>query len=228
MKLLNAIALLFGATLINDTQAAEKKADSGKGKGAKTGPSKYCMKCKLMDSTASFLYSYSYCADTDTCLKDAWNFPNQWCKTGWVPGFQLDLDVDCRAEDDEAGCPSFSSTPDILGKEPEYYQRMLRAGKKCTLTIDASDAPARFTISKRGDNSITYDGDFWQSKSLEIGVLRAGYRIGDSILVPEGTKEDVTIYNGDSSKAIQYLVTYSGATKIASSLILTMGALSLY
>ena len=168
----------------------------------KKGPSPYCMYCKLLDTQASFLYSYSYCADTKTCLQDAWNFPNQWCKSGWVPGYSLDIDKDCKAEDAGIGeCPGFVSKPELLGETPQYLTRMLTAGKKCTLTIDASAAPARFTLSKRGDNSFEWDGDLWGKKSLMIGVLRPGYQIGESILIPEGTTEDITIYAAEKSKA---------------------------
>ena len=61
-------------------------------------PSFTCMNCKLKDSKSSFLYSYSYCADTDQCLMDEWNYLNQWCKTTWVPGWTLDIKTDCRAQ----------------------------------------------------------------------------------------------------------------------------------
>ena len=48
------------------------------------GPSATCMHCKLADTAGSFLHSYSYCADTDVCLENQWNFINQWCKTNWI------------------------------------------------------------------------------------------------------------------------------------------------
>ena len=62
------------------------------------GPSTTCLNCKLKDTKSSFLYSYSYCKDTDQCLMDEWNFLNQWCKTKWVPGWTLDIKGDCRAQ----------------------------------------------------------------------------------------------------------------------------------
>ena len=42
-----------------------------------------CMYCKRMDETSSFMYSYSYCADLDECLADAWNYYNKACPSGW-------------------------------------------------------------------------------------------------------------------------------------------------
>ena len=39
-------------------------------------PSTKCLSCKLQDSESSFLYSYSYCKDTDQCLQDEWNYIN--------------------------------------------------------------------------------------------------------------------------------------------------------
>ena len=50
-------------------------------------PSTKCLSCKLKDSESSFLYSYSYCKATDQCLKDEWNYINQWCTTKWIPGW---------------------------------------------------------------------------------------------------------------------------------------------
>ena len=55
--------------------------------GTQAAPSTKCMSCKLKDSASSFLYSYSYCKDTNECLQDEWNYINQWCKTKWIPGW---------------------------------------------------------------------------------------------------------------------------------------------
>ena len=54
-----------------------------------------CMSCKLKDSASSFLYSYSYCKDTNECLQDQWNYINKWCPSKWIPGWMLDIDKDC-------------------------------------------------------------------------------------------------------------------------------------
>ena len=39
-------------------------------------PSSKCLSCKLKDSESSFMYSWSYCKATDTCLRDEWNYIN--------------------------------------------------------------------------------------------------------------------------------------------------------
>ena len=43
-----------------------------------------CLYCKRLDTFASFLYSYSYCAATDECLADVWNYYNRYCSSGWI------------------------------------------------------------------------------------------------------------------------------------------------
>ena len=61
--------------------------------------SKQCMYCKRADTYSSFLYSASYCKDTDECLLDQWNYKSKWCPSGWKRGWELDLDCDCAAQD---------------------------------------------------------------------------------------------------------------------------------
>ena len=39
-------------------------------------PSTECLSCKIKDSESSFLYTYSYCKDTNFCLPDEWNYIN--------------------------------------------------------------------------------------------------------------------------------------------------------
>ena len=52
-----------------------------------------------------FMQSYSYCATTDICLEDAWNYYNLWCSSGWVSGWLLDIKKDCFAKETPALCP---------------------------------------------------------------------------------------------------------------------------
>ena len=63
-----------------------------------------CMYCKKKDSDSSFLYSYSYCKDTDECLADEWNYMNKWCKSKWISGWMLDIDKDCEAKEAVGQC----------------------------------------------------------------------------------------------------------------------------
>ena len=51
-----------------------------------------CMYCRRMDKHAGFLVSYSYCNQTDTCLKDAWNYLNRECADDWRKGTSYELD----------------------------------------------------------------------------------------------------------------------------------------
>ena len=48
---------------------------------------------------ASFLYSYSYCPGTETCLADEWNYLGKYCRGGWKQGYSLDIETDCFAEE---------------------------------------------------------------------------------------------------------------------------------
>lgn len=42
-----------------------------------------CLYCRRMDKNSGFLVSYSYCQQQDECLKDAWNYINRDCQSGW-------------------------------------------------------------------------------------------------------------------------------------------------
>lgn len=66
-----------------------------------------CLYCRNQDRNAGFLVSYSYCAHSEICLKDAWNYISRECLDGWVRGNTLTLD-DCEPE--EVTCPSFTSS----------------------------------------------------------------------------------------------------------------------
>ena len=58
-------------------------------------PKTNCLNCKLLDTDSTFLISQSYCAATDECLQDEWNYINKWCRTSWIPAWMLDIDTDC-------------------------------------------------------------------------------------------------------------------------------------
>ena len=73
-----------------------------------------CLNCKKIDSVSSIMYSYSYCKDTDECLQDEWNYINKWCTTNWIPGWMLDIDTDCEAQEVIGQCPPFVSMDGIV------------------------------------------------------------------------------------------------------------------
>ena len=54
-------------------------------------PSQTCLECKRKDAMSSFMYTFSYCEDTDECLADEWNYYNKWCTTGWQQGWKLNI-----------------------------------------------------------------------------------------------------------------------------------------
>ena len=60
--------------------------------------SSVCLYCKKMDTNAGFLFQYSYCKTSDTCVPDAWNSIYNWCEEPWKRGYELDIDEDCEAE----------------------------------------------------------------------------------------------------------------------------------
>ena len=68
-----------------------------------------CLYCRNQDINSGFLVSYSYCSHQDVCLKDAWNYINRDCLSGWERGNSLNL-ADCDPE--EVTCPSFVSSED--------------------------------------------------------------------------------------------------------------------
>ena len=96
MKLLSIVfAILLTVSQSQSTApAAENKCPESKNA---TVNSKACMYCKRADTYSSFLYSASYCKDTDECLLDQWNYKSKWCPSGWQRGWELDLDCDCVA-----------------------------------------------------------------------------------------------------------------------------------
>ena len=74
-----------------------------------------CLYCKQVDTYTSFLYTYSYCQSLDTCLMDEMNYVNKWCPSRWVPGWMIDIDLDCHAEPPSRPCNSFTSSQSYYG-----------------------------------------------------------------------------------------------------------------
>ena len=100
-----------------------------------------CMYCRRMDGNAGFLVSYSYCNQTDTCLKDAWNYLNKPCEgDGWKRGTSYELKDEC--EPDDISCPEFVSDPE---KYQKYFNNTwsLASGGWCSVKIDATAGVAR-------------------------------------------------------------------------------------
>ena len=111
-----------------------------------------CMYCKRADQNAAFMTTYAYCPDykNEKCLANYWLYVNPWmkCVNGQpTDGWQLDIDEDCKAEEVNLGqCPeeyvSYEGSSKALVKNPNLGQN-----KKCTISIDATQATARVTFS---------------------------------------------------------------------------------
>ena len=92
-------AINFLATVLSTAQAAEPIVVNA------------CLTCKYLDTNAGFLYSYSYCPDEgeNACYADYWNLINSGknCIDAPIPGYMLDIEQDCVAEDKIGLCPSY-------------------------------------------------------------------------------------------------------------------------
>ena len=119
--------------------------------------SQECLYCKRVDEDSSFLYSFSYCAATDTCLQDQWNYVNQWCTTQWIPGWKLDIFEDCGAVDRPEACSSFTSTEFDFG-QPQNLTMFLRSGETCETKIDATQAVGRVVFDDQYSLGVLYNG----------------------------------------------------------------------
>ena len=68
-----------------------------------------CLYCKKQDTDATFMDTYSYCVQSETCLTNAWNYLDYQCETGWKRGAQMTLGT-CQARETSRECPTFVSS----------------------------------------------------------------------------------------------------------------------
>jgi hypothetical protein len=115
-----------------------------------------CLSCLRQDTTSGFLGTYSYCARTDTCVQNVWNYIDNPCPTEWVRGRDLNLVNDCKAN--QTTCQDFTSTPE---KASQYFNRTwtLPEMSYCVITVDANEEIAR----------VIFDNTSF------LGVMEAGY-----------------------------------------------------
>ena len=133
------------------------------------------MYCRRMDLNAGFLVSYSYCADTDTCLMDAWNYINRPCTGGWELGSDYPL---TQCNPNSIACPGFNSTTAEYGTYTNQTVTLAQ-GAGCNITIDATQALAR----------VVFD----ETSFLGIDYEKA--KIGEVITIPSGKEAIIPIYN---------------------------------
>jgi len=156
-----------------------------------------------MDTMSAFMYSYSYCKESDECLGDEWNFYNKWCASGWKAGWTLDVDEDCEALTSIGVCQPFTGKETLYGRYINDTNRRLEPGAKCTVQVDATAAVSRV---------------IFEDSSLALGVLKNGYRVGDVITVEEGSTQNITIYNGDRGGYLRFTLSFSSAINLAASM----------
>merc|ERR1711981_1183123 len=152
-----------------------------------------CMYCRRMDANAGFLVSYSYCNQTDTCLKDAWNYINRECSDGWRKGTSYELEY-CAPDD--ISCPEFVSSSEKFQK---YFNNTwsLASGGQCTVKIDATAGVAR----------VIFDNTSY------LGIEMEGAQIGDVITVESGITE-ILIFNGAETGPLTFDISFSGASTL--------------
>ena len=128
-----------------------------------------CMNCKLIDSSASFLYSFSYCPDTDECLKDEWDYINKWCPSKWIPGWMLDIEKDCKAEFNPKACFPYVTEEGVVGPyKKQTPTSTLRSGQYCSITVDTMAGMGRVKLTN----------------TPNLGVLWNNYNRNDPITIP--------------------------------------------
>ena len=96
------------------------------------------------------------------------NYVNKWCPSRWIPGWMIDIDLDCHAEPPSRPCNSFTSSQSYYGSPFQNTTQILRFREKCEIKVDARQGVARV---------IFYD-------VTELGVLINGYVLGDVVTVP--------------------------------------------
>ena len=162
--------------------------------------SQECLYCRQKDQQAGFMVSYSYCDQSKTCLKDAWNYITRACEGGWKRGSAYQLDF---CEPEETNCPQFVSS---LEKYQNYENQTwsLAIGSKCTVGIDAREGlVARIILSNQAS----------------LGIEKPKFNI-DDVYTVKNTYEEIILYNGNEKGPLTFDISFSGSE------FLTVGATS--
>ena len=74
-----------------------------------------CMYCKRADINSGMMTNYMFCPTkkNETCYANGRDFidPKSFCDDNLIPGYNIDIDEDCKAIEARAGtCNSFVST----------------------------------------------------------------------------------------------------------------------
>ena len=155
-----------------------------------------CLFCKRTDEDAHFLTSYSYCAATEECLANAWNYLDRPCPTGWKPGKTETLGT-CLAEESAKNCPSYVSLPE-KAQQTESRVWSLQSGTYCKVNIDATQFVARVLFDDVTD----------------LGIDDKAGKIGSVMTFDAGFIGDVIIYNAAEAGTIAFTMTFSQASTL--------------
>ena len=76
---------------------------------AATVAAEACLYCRRMDKNSGAMVSYSYCKQSESCVKNVWNYVTRTCNEDWQLGGSLTFDY---CETVEVDCPSYESAED--------------------------------------------------------------------------------------------------------------------
>ena len=158
-----------------------------------------CLYCKKTDEDAYFVDSYSYCAASETCLTNAWNYLDYKCESGWKRGSSLSLES-CQAQPTSRECPTFTSMQMLAGAQRTNYTWTLQTGQYCTVKVDANQFVGRVLFS-----DVT-----------GLGIDTPGVAVGREVSF-QGTTGEIVLYNGKQTRSVTFTISFSGASTLFAS-----------
>ena len=172
-----------------------------------------CMYCKHQGQNSGWLVSFSYCADTEECLQDEWNYLNRKCASqgGWKKGASLSLQGNCSAVESTEGQLQFTSSSSYAGNWNNRTYT-LREGEFVNVLVDARDFVGRVVFDDQPD----------------LGFNSKNHFLGKVISFTSGTGEDNSfiVYNAAAEGDITFLYGFSSAFSLlamaSSALVLLM------
>ena len=167
---------------------------------------------------ATFLESWSYCAESQECLADEWNYIDRPCaNSNWQRGAEQSLD---QCEVETSVCPEFVASKQYdLGTENGRWKNLtwvLPSGSQCYVKIDATSYVGRVLFDDiQGSLGIEgYDPDYDITQKISF----------------ENEVGEVLIYNAAETGSLRFTISFSGAqtTLVSVAAAVTMTALALF
>lgn len=159
-----------------------------------------CLYCRRSDFTATFLVSYSYCGEKDTCLQDKWNYIDRPCATGWKRGTRMQLE-ECAPK--KVTCHDFVASAEAAGNWFNYTET-LGANEYCIIKVDASAFLGRVVI----DEALTVGAQYVLNDDYTYNTTLT---IGKQLNVDVGNTVTLYAYNGDTSGSITFTLAFRAA-----------------